>query len=131
MDNNKYYTPSIEDIRIGYECEILNGYGNWHTINITLGHIFNDLLFHTRDISKELSGIFRTPYLTKEDIESEGWTHKWHEKRVHSWEKEDFVLSAFDDILRIKISYKSGYQLFDGNCLSINELRTISKLIGV
>lgn len=79
MMENKYYTPDIEDIRVGYECEQLIDYithnewkkeifgkGCWLPEG-DVGGIMH--WYHTCIINKRL----RTAYLTKEQIEDEGW----------------------------------------------------------
>lgn len=148
-DYNKYYTPAIEDIHVGYECEILNGYNEWYSIKIELGHIFNDFLFYTRDVSKELSKIFRTPYLTKEQIEAEGFsrigglidplgTQNYTKGSVF---KEDlstgfFEYTEYSKILKITLRTLDNDVMMDmikynGYCPSINEFRTICKLLNI
>ena len=69
---NKYYTPSIEDIRVGYEYESLqkqqDGSEKWVPQKIVrrydLEGDWENWLYY---------GIVKTPYLTKEQIEAEGW----------------------------------------------------------
>lgn len=77
--NNKYFTPSIEDIRVGYKCEIFNKVvgeywdgetfiePEWQPLEMNkyaLGQDWSNRIFHQT---------IRVPYLTKEQIEAEGW----------------------------------------------------------
>lgn len=77
---NKYFTPSVEDIRVGYECEIariiVGEYWDgikmpepeWMPLHIT------DLSLRTLKWDEEsIKNSIRVPYLTKEQIEKEGW----------------------------------------------------------
>lgn len=66
---NKYFTPNIEDLRLNYECELnIDHYKNesdW--IEFTI--------FDSQDLSTFIKDVnqLRVPYLTKEQIEAEGW----------------------------------------------------------
>lgn len=138
MENKeKYYTPDISNLHVGYKCEIYNSNSEWFPITITSGHIFNDLLFYTRDISKDLKHLFRTPYLTKQDIESLGWVYNGIDKfytdcevfQLNTVDKDNNYLNYF-----MKISFKDRWlqieemgsdTLFQGECKSINELRKV------
>jgi hypothetical protein len=85
----------------------------------------------------DLTGIVRTPYLTKEQIEAEGW--KQMPPPIISISKE------FRDIPFIKNGYRldynsnsnqlaitvSGQFLFYGECKCINTFRTICKLLNI
>ena len=73
---NRYFTPEIEDIHIGYQCEILWNQNmlsedNWYKIEIgdnqTKDFDFIDY------IERIENSKLRVPYLTKEQIEKEGW----------------------------------------------------------
>lgn len=120
---NKYFTPSIEDIRVGYECDMLNSEGNWQSFK------FGDHLYY-EGFGVDMEQL-RVPYLTKEQIEAEGWKHEWLEKGTHSWSKKELILTTFEDFSRIKINYISGYQLFDGECKDINTFRYICRLLNI
>lgn len=80
MDNN-YYTPDIEDLRIGYECEVeFYDNNNW-TLVILEGISKKEGFINTNDGDCYIDTIgpnrfknIRTPYLTKEQIEKEGWS---------------------------------------------------------
>lgn len=90
--NDMYYIPEISDIRIGYECEILerkyihngNHYvldeesvkeDKWKKIiiddNVHSDNKLSRIAHFFIESSSEIK--IRTPFLTKEQIESEGW----------------------------------------------------------
>lgn len=154
MQENKYYTPNIEDLFVGYEFQYRS---------ITTAHwaesAYHTLWYDMTDDSKiddyfDLEAI-RTKYLDKEDIESEGWTYTTilveddeeddhfvdgYAKNMISTDGLDrwYTLEEFSNN-RIKIVY--GYYnnsvsqtwktLFEGKCPSLNELRKVSKLLGI
>lgn len=71
--NNKYFTPEIEDIRVGYEYEkYIAGSGNDYEKLIFDG--FEQLQFLLNCYRQNLQeGWIRVLYLTKEQLEKEGW----------------------------------------------------------
>lgn len=82
MENNKYYTPTIEEFHVGFEFEKYddrtatykeNNYipTNWHKFKYDLQSIRLSQL-GTHLYSKTI----RVKYLDKEDIESLGWKHE-------------------------------------------------------
>lgn len=63
---NKYYTPSIEEFRVGFECEMNTTPMNWIHTRITLNHF--------KHIDKWLKDkAVRVRFLDKEDLESLGF----------------------------------------------------------
>src|SRR6187431_2955175 len=90
----KYFTPSIEDIRVGYECELLifnwkKDKGEWIP---TVLEITN--FDHESEAWALSLNIIRVPYLTKEQIEAEGWESVnelyWEYKKGHMHLLYDF-----------------------------------------
>lgn len=71
--NNKYYTPSIEEFYVGFECEIMSSYGWQQGVFPKVLHLdsLNNFGGDIFELTK-LSDI-RVKYLTKEDIEGLGW----------------------------------------------------------
>lgn len=144
MMENKYYTPDIEDIRVGYECEQLIDYithnewkkeifgkGCWLPEG-DVGGIMH--WYHTCIINKRL----RTAYLTKEQIEGEqwkGWTgvasyektapHLYVSKRQGK-DYTDLINVIYNIDTHELVVYKKGEVIFNGLCLSINEFRIIT-----
>lgn len=74
---NKYFTPDIEDIYIGYECESLGT--EWHPITISLLSFVEPFWLIQKDekpktiLDHLTDKKLRVSYLTKEQIEAEGW----------------------------------------------------------
>ena len=140
--DDKYFVPDIEDIRIGYEGEI-----NWNRayedkfVPFKIKIQDNDGTY-TNEISDIIDALddgyaeARTPYLTKEQIEAEGWK----ETSKYNYEKVDSNITAYygnDHYLWIMHSgitvngeeYKANS--FKGECKSINEFRYICKLLKI
>lgn len=147
---DKYYTPSIEDIRVGYECEIKSG-SLWYK-EIVQGISKKEGFINTINcdyyINNDLYNI-RTPYLTKEQIEAEGWIHTGG--KMISVDRQDFKklvgikgtceLHYTPLNKKMKIEQRNHVRdnsnnytlltIFDGYCQSINEFRTILKLLSI
>ena len=81
-----YYIPEIEDIRVGYEFELIdyasNNYNQdksackWNKLVLKKEHLFSSYdgsSFLETCVSCLNFGDLRVPYLTKEQIENEGW----------------------------------------------------------
>lgn len=169
-DDNQYFTPSIEDIRVGYECEWkmpkqeFDTYGDkscygWQKHTVTI----ND--FDQHDLSDPFHNFawggceFRTPYLTREQIEAEGWKFKHTNKTRWWYEKDDtffecpmttgYQIMRLEMVhdpefkaIRIQAYYRgeAGYDksegvdlpiIFEGYCKDINTFRQICKLINI
>ena len=137
---NAYYTPDIEDFRVGYEFEFQGIPKGWHKMIFSEE---NSLKIMKYNIEK-LEDAIRVPYLTKEQIEAEGWKiigSQAFADHLPIYEKDNYRLLIYDDnFIRILINdpYKEvnlkgdrihPYKLYQGECKSINELRYISKLL--
>ena len=152
MEENKYYTPQFSELCFGYKCHFTSD------ISTFSANIEDDI-----DLNKELSNIdmrnllewvfydaddlelfVRTPYLTKEDIESGGWKFKQSFNSRYNYEKgnfwmvfdeEEFTLEFFpiDPCKLLEDTYISNPELFRFFCRakSVNELRTIEKLLEI
>lgn len=128
---NKYYIPELEDLHAGYECEIQIGGkdGNcWKPTRLLRIH-------------SAIGFDVRTLYLTKEQIESEGWkysnrvyTHPENHEFITykkgnyyvGYIEEDKVFTVFENIPYRGEEITRYY--FQGKCPSINEFRKIIKL---
>ena len=167
MEENKYYTPAIEDFHIGYEFEIKNRSfkntsnakmqgvitGEWR--HAVCNHFYDpasnnytlDNVYHTLELIDNCqidpTPQIRTPYLTAEQIVTEGQTT--HEKWILVKENDDQffmeteIMGTFFKLSYDKIYHKLLIQnrnhnpvtFFRGQCPSINEFRTIMKMICV
>lgn len=148
IENNKYYTPSIEDIRVGYECEIkpLNSEYDWlpaklkhekgyngeglYNINPFWYSVIDKDGFPVKAIINDLSQV-RTPYLTKEQIEAEGWEIVQENYCVKNQYRLSLLPNNMIHISVTNVSTVNMKTLFIGNCPSINEFRTICKLLNI
>lgn len=129
MENN-YYTPQIEDIRIGYECQSTIDNKNWYDFK------FRKFDFGTLSIEL-LNNIYRTPYLTKEQIEAEGWINQndrgMSENGGAEFKKGKYQLRYWSYHPRLRIEGDLDI-LLETNIMktfSINEFRYIIKLLGI
>ena len=120
---NKYFTPDIEDLCIGYELEHLSATGY-----ITTKFEIDSSLSALQELIK-LNQV-RVPYLTKEQIEAEGW-----EEHSSNFFKKDLLMLQIDleeyNILIRKGSWFPEETLFKGNCKDINTFRKIIKLLNI
>ena len=149
--NIQYYTPEIEDFCVGYECEV-----NWSKgyskdfVPIKL-KICNELEngrkeCYCSNVDEILIAYddgyaeFRTPYLTREQIEAEGW---YFDERANKFKhpididlelnydfNDHYLWITFPGYLtECDIHYRANKYV--GNCPSINEFRKICKLLEI
>ncbi len=131
----QYFTPSIGDLRVGYECE----YFEPHSPKQWEPYIFDtESVEEYITSSQEYMGLnFRTPYLTKEQIEAEGWRFSSKAtSRTNKFLRGKYSLFYSQETKRLRIADearedKMTIQLFDGYYPSVNELRYIIKLLGI
>lgn len=150
-ENNKYYTPKITDIRIGYECEVnwSRGYSEeFEPLNTSLkaeegvyDPKLDDIVIAHDDGYAE----FRTKYLSKEDIESEGWTfipdRNYEENSAFKFHKDNYEVILWTHFNRLLVkNFRYGVVLFESGVrkdmnkhqISINEFRYITReLLGI
>ncbi len=139
MSEEQYYTPVIEDICSGYEYEVNDG-GKWEKITeFSNAYLYDDNPHYA--IMKDIeAGKIRVPYLTKEQIEAEGWKHQCQvDDDTYRFTKKSGVehhhinFSLEIDFRRKFLSITTGPQdyILTKNCKSINEFRTIIKLLEI
>ena len=147
---NKYFTPGIADIYVSYELEwksqIIKQDWEITVCDIDLISIIYDEYEHA-DIEEPFNQQFRVPYLTKEQIEAEGWeliqiypkgacifqkgtkeegyelTCDFTEHRVHFTEL--YFCGLDDEYTRTKLTWRSL------ECKDINTFRKICKLLEI
>lgn len=142
----QYYTPELEDIHIGYECELFLPTSDWWKPDTwTKFKISENGYSHTGPYGGDLSEIgdvcnmielnqVRTLYLTKEQIEAEGWEIIPSKLNCSVLKKEDYYVYLFEDYT---IQLGKGTPptwlnyYYKGKCPSINEFRTICKLLNI
>lgn len=143
----RYFVPNIEDIRVGYEYEVYRSGTNiiWDKKKI---ESINELTFGVSTFKQNVAeGWIRTLYLTKEQIEAEGWKWKDEYKLFHKevivdenlkyWFDikldgsnviiEKSVVKSFDMSHKLaKASDVSWAIVYNGYCPSINEFKYIT-----
>jgi hypothetical protein len=132
---NKYFTPDIEDFCIGYEYETIYLKSVWTKENLSImdaGWFFES--YHNDAIPTE----FRVPYLTKEQIEAEGWIKA--KAPIVTINHDFYEIPYIKDNFRVDYNFRNnliniiennGKNLFYGKCKDINTFRKIIKLLGI
>ena len=130
MEKEKYFIPEIEDIYSGYEYEVRRNDGKWERVT----EFSNDYDYEDNPhyaIMKDIKiGKIRVPYLTKEQIENEGWEFTEQINNRLYFRKGAFVLTFEDDY--INIDNTKGQDIgYWGKCKDINTFRYICKLLEI
>jgi len=146
-EGEEYFTPDITDIRVGYECECLWCCAEpreWKLIKITAEDNMNTIELPIEEaIYRVIDNEIRVPYLTKKQIEAEGWKFVESNKAIniltfkiivndHSWYELDYFTDS--KTLLITKYYIHGDEdlgLYNGECKEINTFRYILKLLGI
>lgn len=145
--DNKYFTPSLEDIRVGYEAEVSwEYYRNPDGTKSSNPDGWKPVVFKGVDeaVRKYHSlGMYRVPYLTKEQIEAEGWKdlHNVSNKDLWAFEKGNRFISLKKGILQVIVRDPSREEEVFGvapehfrficPCKDINTFRYICKLLKI
>lgn len=146
---DKYFTPDIEDIRVGYECEFNtnNIKLNWIKV-IASGpnQIFENGMVIYKILEELTQGRIKVPYLTKEQIEAEGWGRV---SGVADFERTTPFLYSIrrdkngslfnlvynfdtkDLIIDNGHTYEQQDIYYNGKCKDINTFRYICKLLNI
>lgn len=135
---NKYFTPDIEDFHVGYECEILKE--NWENFVFNVEEIIP--VFAKVNSKTIVSDKIRVPYLTKEQIEAEGWEHvggKLLSGDFQDYQKDNFSMRYATDTRKLSImvrdpSFSNEHfqvTILKAECRDINTFRKIIKLLGI
>ena len=135
MEKEKYFTPEMQDFYLEYEFELQTNKG-WKK------GIFPNLIEeepdnfglvekYKHDIFMKLAhAITRVPYLTKEQIENEGWKFTKQINNKLYFEKGAFVLTFEDNY--INIDNTKGMDIgYWGKCKDINTFRYLIKLLEI
>ena len=132
---NKYFTPDIEDLCIGYECEynFARAYTDeFHFVKIGYKNVTPGEGGYTNELTDMIhliddgAAAIRVPYLTKEQIEAEGWVYVSMDM---CWIKNGIEL-YFQKDNKIEILDQPNF-LFQGECKDINTFRKIIKLLNI
>ena len=130
---NKYFTPDIEEMFVGCEFEMHDTWGNWKNLILTEELLKNPLIgLGSGNERVPWYWKIRVPYLTKEQIEAEGWT-----KEKSYFIKNNIYLFFEDKFLVIDSGNPFSWEaidseiLFKGKCKDINTFRKICKLLEI
>lgn len=129
MEKEKYYTPTIEEFHVGFECEYKSPLtGNWENVIYTEDMFFGG----KRGLTQSEK---RVKYLDKENIESLGWI-KGEYKSVICFMKDDKMLTwlgnPFLDISVIPIfKNQSHSQIFRGIIKNKSELKKLMQQLNI
>lgn len=171
---NKYFTPSLEDLRVGYECEkIKMDFSRHIDLFLPEGSTREDyekawdkffcsdkfesekFVLQRMDLDPYIrynggysgnrgiktSGSLRTPYLTKEQIEAEGWEITLRELKPEPYkvdwinatkgEYKIWINLALHQSMHLGVDKDKSGILFRGQCKDINTFRYICKLLNI
>lgn len=149
----EYYRPHLRDLYIGYVCERIDLLGVIYDIEQYKSITIN--FHHIKLAYEEGVRIFKTKYLDKEDLESEGWKNdERYPKLLYKefdldtkhcddcYHKVRYELTIGDVLENKRVQIKkinfggfTGGQdsqyIYDGFCPSINEFRKIENLLNI
>lgn len=145
---DKYFTPSIEDIRVGYECEVsdMGVEPKWTKYIVSHSAINHE---NPTIIPSRLVDLIenyhpervRVPYLTKEQIEAEGWEGAREKPTIHfrkNIDKDSYYSLTLNEDNQIVItkSFIDGWAwkwspFYAGQCKDVNTFRMICKLLNI
>lgn len=149
---NKYFTPDLEDLRVGYEMEVNFHKGHKETYEpVTLKITENGAYGIIGDMFDNLDDgcyVARVPYLTRQKIEAEGWTSagammipgsdfivspgpKWCYTQDPLSKGDHWVWFSPKDYSFSITSVGAKQTYFIGTCKDINTFRYICKLLGI
>ena len=145
---NKYFTPDIEEMFVGCEFEMHDTWGDWKKLILTENLLKYPMVgLGSGNERAPWYWKFRVPYLTKEQIEAEGWeliqiypkgacifqkgtkeegcelTCDFTEHRVHFTKL--YFCGLDDEYTRTKLTWRSL------ECKDINTFRKICKLLKI
>ena len=135
MEKEKYFTPEMQDFYLNYEFELQTNKGWKKGIFPNLieeeSDNFGLVEKYKQDIFMKLAhAITRVPFLTKEQIENEGWEFTEQINNRLYFRKGAFVLTFEDDY--INIDNTKGMDIgYWGKCKDINTFRYLIKLLEI
>jgi len=143
-EDNKYYTPEISELFVGYEYERMNG-EDWEEAELSEIDLCTEssggepVENEFEEIVKGLRTI-RTPYLTKGQIESDGWNfisndlgfpEYYRKGSFHIIPREKGIYEIIKVDFKNTEEFSKSKPTYIGNIKSINELRKIQIWLGI
>jgi hypothetical protein len=127
MENNKYYTPTIEEFHIGFEYETEDLHDDLYKM-VWKPQVYEGEEMRTY-LTKEIEDKeIRVKYLDKEDIESLEFKYNEEYDCYNSTNKEGYCIEFLSD--EIQITYY-GDLLFIGIIKNKSELKKLMKQLGI
>lgn len=146
---NQYFVPKLDELFIGYELEYqgnifhkLSKSTEWKKAKVGITQEGDVILPITRIASMIKKGWIRTPYLTEEILEKEGWKFQdLFRGSGKGFRKDKYYMNTLSQISvhpyqhRSKIYYRPegiwglGDIVFDGIIKSVNELRKVEQYL--
>ena len=132
----KYYTPTIEEFHIGFECEFKNDMQEniWKpevcdmdTINIA----FNE--WEHEDYERKYADAFRVKYIDKDDCLSLGLELKIWDNGSGYFQKGNYTIGIYGTDLFCTVSqndYGNNIMRFSGDLKNKSELKRILQQVG-
>lgn len=126
---NKYFTPDIEEMFVGCEFEMHDTWGGWKKLILTEDLLKNPLIgLGSGNERVPWYWKIRVPYLTKEQIEAEGWKHYGN----NCFELNPrWFCSWYPEMNRLEVYDNENEKNFSGKCKDINTFRKICKLLEI
>ena len=129
MIKDKYYTPTIEEFYVGFECEI-NLMGAW-VKNIVEIEDYQPLQGEINDYNPVSNTKFRVKYLDQEDIESLGFKETETMNFFELDNKQESYLSWYPEANRVEIGDNECSGGFSGTIKNKSELVKLLKQLGI
>jgi hypothetical protein len=139
MEDNKYYTPTIEEFHVGFEFEMDDTWGGWVKLTLTKELLKNPLV-SIGSGNDRMPYYYKTrvKYLDKEDIESLGFNYSATRNQFEKYVNEDFryeirLLSLTITISHCNLNQKIHipYTIFQGTIKNKSELIVLLKQLGI
>lgn len=130
----KYYTPSIEEFRVGFEYEVYvpeKELWSKETFYLDASHI--NLVKYVNIQTENTLKKVRVKYLDREDIESLGWgNYEPPHEYNHTWNLRNYKLIAWfnSDIPTVRIIYEYPI-IFQGEVKNKSELKILLKQLRI
>jgi hypothetical protein len=137
-NKDKYYTPSIEEFYVGFECELRNSssdvfdWEHFQIVGVDDAKISSTLMdwsfYDSRNAIEEEQ--VRVKYLDKEDIESLGFVTDPSGERYYELGEYQLYVDIHP-IHNITIYNWDSTVIFQGTIKNKSELKQVLKMIGV
>jgi len=131
MEDNKYYTPTIDEFHVGFEYEAFIN-NSWQS---KVMNDYEDIIYFLFDMNAKTwlsinEGIVRVKYLDKEDIESLGFDCTSDDQYYLI---DNYTLLIDNDYFLqiLKDDFEEDIYLFQGTIKNKSELKVLLKQLGI